>query len=61
MGDWQPIATAPKDGTKILAWCSEWERVLIIEWTSGVWAIELSDQDAQPTDWQPLPQRPGAA
>ncbi len=35
MDEWQPIATAPKDGRGILGW--------------GVWAGEINGPEAQPT------------
>jgi hypothetical protein len=57
MNNWQPIATAPKDGTEILGWPVEGgnSTIAIVSffrgWTSG-------DYDAEPTHWQPLPQPP---
>lgn len=61
---WQPIQTAPKDGT---VWAFNGEQG-VMAWSEGdgwalwVWADALlSDVDpapAQPTHWQPLPAPP---
>ena len=60
MSDWQPIETAPKDGTRIL-----------VSWTFGGWNIArcltpsgrwMTQYDrplaVQPTHWMPLPEPP---
>ncbi len=68
MTDWQPIETAPRDGTKIIAWrpavgvadtmyYAEYEGL-----TGGAWHW-ADDGDAphverQPTHWMPLPPPP---
>ena len=55
---WQPIATAPKDGSEVLLTDGKWKR-------TGYWArrIERWSVDAvvplsQPTHWMPLPPAP---
>lgn len=60
---WQPIETAPKDGTKILANFTHPEVEywpVVAYWTDAVdmqrWAG--FPRDAQPTHWMPLPQPP---
>lgn len=73
MGEWRDIATAPKDGTVILAWCDamDWpEAVMWIDYTPdddqdepGFWAYAedmLNDATggANPVHWQPLPSHP---
>lgn len=65
MSEWQPIETAPKDGSKI--WAFNYEQG-VMEWTEGdgwalwIWSDELLrdvDPDPeQPTHWMPLPAPP---
>lgn len=72
--DWQPIATAPKDGTAVLL--SEPGELLgyeIPHYTAGYWAPShrcaaggfwqdaYRDMVVQPTHWQPLPTSPTAS
>ncbi|MFT6474683.1 MAG: hypothetical protein ACJAUS_002408 [Qipengyuania sp.] len=74
MGDWQPIETAPKDGTEILA-CDgndrspdysivAWDKNLWVAMADGARAIEaqgdLYTDYVQPwvTHWMPLPDPP---
>lgn len=62
---WQPIETAPRDGTEIWAFNGEQARM---HWVEGdgfalwIWSDELlSDIDPcaeQPTHWMPLPAPP---
>lgn len=63
---WQPIETAPKDGTQVLLWRDEtivgrWQ----IDdrrpyWTGGdiYWRGVRWCRDHNPTHWQPLPEPP---
>ena len=64
---WQPMKTAPKNGTDILLWLGDpWNKCTLAHWFSpwGVWATD-NDQtpgdevsgigDLVPTHWQPLP------
>lgn len=71
MSDWQPIATAPKDGTVVLlandahpemgvhamAWKAEMGHWEGHQFTPGTHGARFWDRDAtnQPTHWQPLP------
>lgn len=58
---WQPIETAPKDGTPVLAW--DEGAVCIVTWVSGDsidpdgW-YDVRRLDPAPTHWQPLPAPP---
>jgi hypothetical protein len=67
--EWQPIATAPKDGSCVLAWRADWERPVWIRWVfnhrvgraswngADEWgAYDL--QDEPPTHWLQLPPPP---
>ena len=63
MSEWQPIETAPKDGTEILAW-SRREGVFVVFWYTlmGGWCWTAHDLDGDetmnPTHWMPLPELP---
>ncbi len=64
MMDWQPIETAPKDGSKFIsAWrcgVSDWQNVSpdTYWWIrEGKW-ISDSDGLIEPTHWMPLPDPP---
>jgi hypothetical protein len=56
--EWQPIKTAPKDGTKILTY-QEWASYTISyfdpKW--GNW-VGASSARYDPTHWMPLPKPP---
>lgn len=68
MSDWQPIDTAPKDGTDVLlfnghprvgSWFDSWE---YDSWhpeakETGGW-IMYGGRVIHPTHWQPLPEPP---
>lgn len=74
MSEWQPIETAPKDGTKILVWThhdevevSEWyeskgetyEPVEGTEYFRPVTKVYHSGWNGNtPTHWMPLPEAP---
>jgi hypothetical protein len=68
---WQPIETAPKDGTRILLW--DTDEVVIAKWddisTGGAkgWQIAVVNMHSNlnyyeaaynPTHWMPLPEPP---
>jgi len=67
---WQPIETAPKDGTAILLWCPPddgWESFIVQGWyESGIYdrrfynAVDENPLMPQPTHWMPLPTSPEA-
>jgi hypothetical protein len=59
--EWQPIETAPKDGTPVLMFAPDWDRPCVLAWRirqgDGRWDDDSGDtfQDYQPTHWAPLP------
>lgn len=64
-GEWQPIETAPKNGSEVWVYNGEQERMRWIEgdeYALWVYADELlNDVDPspeQPTHWMPLPSPP---
>lgn len=74
MSEWQPISTAPKDGTTILAYCQpryaetdepmEFSYVSVIRWldkyknSKWPWRHVLNNSAAEPTHWMALPPAP---
>ena len=68
---WRPIETAPKDGTRILAWPCDISRdrvgAAFVCWGAEGWelnpgpsAVHGIDWWQDPTHWQPLPEGPTA-
>ena len=65
---WQPIETAPKDGTWILVYKpfnlygfddSKWfVDKYIVRWADECWNISMEDKVIYPTHWMPLPKPP---
>ena len=63
--EWQPIETAPKDGSRILAVSAD-AAFGVVVWSSilgGTWVLACSDGQAlnyylDPTHWMPLPEPP---
>ena len=65
--DWQPIETAPMDGTPVMIGCSRTQSQRWAVWSGGMWR---DGQDfaggrisgvPSPTHWRPLPAPPVAA
>lgn len=60
--EWQPIETAPKDGTRVLVWrkheagYSQASRLGVDYYKNGSWWG--SRRLMPPTHWMPLPQAP---
>jgi hypothetical protein len=58
---WQPIETAPKDGTIVLVW--DGENMAVADWVEfpyrpgGGW-MEGIEVFSDPTHWMPLPEPP---
>lgn len=72
MTDWQPIETAPKDGTRILVY-GKWRgelygptdddaAIYVAIWGGDGWMVEGSEYYSPwvdpATHWQPLPEPP---
>lgn len=60
---WQPIETAPKDGTKILGFCDGDVLEIISYGNDWIWDNFMSSQTNWapiPTHWMPLPTPPSA-
>ncbi len=67
MSAWQPMETAPKDGTAILAVVDgevekvAWEIVGADGWQTGWWLAHTDNEyykPVEPTCWMPLPELP---
>jgi hypothetical protein len=70
---WQPIETAPRDGTRVLVWMPKAAEPFIASWDTQkyhkrpqpYWRSTMNlgvswDRMRQPTHWQPLPPPPDA-
>lgn len=66
---WQPIDTAPKDGSDVLAWGPRWKQPDYIhfrnggwcEWVgldTGEWEPITFSESFLPTHWMPIPEPP---
>ncbi len=57
---WQPIETAPKDGTRVLVWHPEYSAPLTAQFYSDTWGIHstLPRLFNQPTHWMLVPAPP---
>lgn len=53
--DWQPIETAPRDGTKVLGFGSEGVEIMHYE---RIQSHYYTEAQGQPTHWMPLPDGP---
>ena len=70
MSEWQPIETAPKDGTGVLGYFPELKGYVAPQefipmhwsgWGGGIWCNSTSGHNllsAKPTHWMPLPTPP---
>jgi hypothetical protein len=67
VSEWQPIETAPRDGTLILGAEKNWRGELLVAemaWEDGEWQLTLQwgdeTNEAAPTHWMPRPAPPNA-
>jgi hypothetical protein len=56
---WQPISTAPKDGTNILIFESDEGTVRISRWRDDTIPTGWTGIERVPSHWLPLPEPPG--
>lgn len=58
--DWQPIETAPKDGTEIDVWCPSEVQRLTVKWDGEVWENVRGGwvSENYPSHWMPFPSPP---
>lgn len=56
--EWQPIATAPKDGTSVLLWSRNGYDVAVWSGRIGEWTTGQLFYAPEPTHWMPLPSPP---
>lgn len=67
MSEWQPIETAPKDGTDVILLFAKEDRMFIgdgplprrraARWYRGAWSVPHF-ADNMPTHWAPFPDLP---
>lgn len=62
MMGWQPIETAPKDGTQILVPVTIGGIMNVVSWWSGAWREGVNGMKLKndPTHWMSLPPPPAA-
>lgn len=69
MVTWQPIGTAPKDGSRVIAWRAGWENCAFVRWAlnprtgTEFWNDDqewdaYENEECPPTHWLPLPPLP---
>ena len=63
--EWQPIETAPKDGTKFMAYhplkiFGGGHSIQVMKWLKGqlVYTLDHDSPTVLPTHWMPLPEPP---
>jgi hypothetical protein len=60
MSEWQPIESAPRDGTDILGcWCRS-NVMGVVSYFGGIW-LENDEKVSAPSHWMPLPDPPDHA
>lgn len=60
---WQPIETAPKDGSHIIGWSALAKDMAMVQCVGGRWRFYPDGQNLIPNEltlWQPLPAPPAS-
>jgi hypothetical protein len=52
MMDWQPIKTAPRDGTPILGW-DDCSYMAVVHWNKRAWRLMITGDCAADDEWTP--------
>jgi len=60
LAQWQPIETAPKDGTHVLLYREDWADDIAAGWYSHDWMQSNGTWFLGATHWMPLPDPPAA-
>ena len=58
LGAWMPIATAPKDGSDILAYNPATRKHVVVFWKRDAWIFPELVFSSSITHWMPLPDAP---
>lgn len=59
MSEWQPIETAPRDGSFALGSSyEEWKYPFIMNFSDAQWVNTCGYDEVSPTHWMPLPEPP---
>ena len=64
MGEWQPIETAPRDGTTVFGESAKMGQRGMVHWNEGEWEMVNGLTNTPmgigfyPTHWMPLPDAP---
>jgi hypothetical protein len=59
--EWQPIASAPKDGTDVWLTDGHWKRSGYWARLAETWSVDTAVQLKPPTHWAPMPKFPREA
>jgi hypothetical protein len=55
---WQPMASAPMDGSEILTFSPRYGNIRVAQFRTGLWATVPQGWPLNPTHWMPLPPPP---
>ncbi len=58
LDDWQPIESAPTDGTEILAWDGDYQ--VVVSFHDGFFQEQITWAIINPTHWKPIKPPRGA-